>query len=206
MRGFHRELRPAGDVVALVLQVDLAVRLDEQWRAVPATGRETRTDVGHRTPMAAAVGGLLHHNVQIASCEPAASAFGTDEGDSLGARTVIPGQIHRAIWADGNEVAVTPVVPLPRYNLDDPRERLTVIERSLDHRERVVPGRVHERRVDGAAGRHGNGWVPSARGVREYHRRGETQAAVGRGRYPDVVVAAHPLFVDEAACGVDRLL
>src|SRR5215469_16160732 len=104
-----RWLRRAGDAEALVHGVDPAVRPDEQWSAVRAAGRESRTDVHDRTPAQPAVGGLLHNDVEVPSAKRAAPALAAEQPDLLGARAVVPGQVQRAGRPDGDEVTVAPV-------------------------------------------------------------------------------------------------
>ena len=198
-----------GDVVALVEQVDAAVRLDHHRSAVAAAGRKTRARMCHRPEGRAAVGRPLQHDVEIAGREPAAAGRVTEVGHRSPFRPVVPGDIHGAVGADRDERTIAPVLRIRGNERGHLRERLPMVERRRDDGKPLAVLRPHEHRVDGAVRPDGDGRVPGvvvgADRPRQGDRRVERPAAVSRACEADPL-AAHPVLVDVAARRVDSLL
>src|SRR2546427_9155232 len=97
VRGIHGIGRGAGDVVALVHNVDPTIRLDHHRGAVATAGRKTGTDMDERAERLATVDRLLHDDVEVARREGAAPVGSADEGHRGALRTVVPGHVDAAI-------------------------------------------------------------------------------------------------------------
>ena len=185
MRRPQGELHRVGDPVGLVLQVDPAVRLHQQRRAVRAADREARADRGHRAPGEPEIGGCLHDDVEVAGLERAAGVLGADVADGAGAGPVVPGEVEGPVRRGGDERAAAEVAQLLGYHPGDLREAPAVVERGVHHRVLVVRGLLHEHRVDGAVRRHRDGGVERPRRPGEPDRPAEAQPAVGGPGEPD---------------------
>src|SRR5262249_32188708 len=100
--------RRLADVMARGQNVYAAVRADKDRCALAPVARETGADRGDRPPCPAAVGRLLDHGIKVPGGEPATAALvAAPAPDPCPGRGVIPGHIHIAVAARGNEVPVT---------------------------------------------------------------------------------------------------
>ena len=156
----HGVGRRVGDVVALVEHVDPAVRLDHHRRAVAAACGEARADVGHRPEGLAAVGRLLHHDVELAGRKAATPRGIAEISHRPTAGAVVPRHVDGPVRTDRDEDAVAPVLLVRRHELCHLRKCLTVVERGSDDGIPLRGVAEHERGVDGAVGRDGDGGVP----------------------------------------------
>ena len=158
--GVHRVGRRVRDVVALVEHVDAAVGLDDERREVAAARREARADRDDRAPRLPAVRRALHDGVEVAGQERAAAVRRADVRHRRAVRAVVPGDVHGAVGADGDEVAVAPVLRVGRHERAHLREGEAVIERRRDDGIPLRAVRDHERRVHGAVRADGDRRIP----------------------------------------------